>query len=101
MFKSALYPAAVTFTSVKEGDTVCFMVKNGDDVRQDQLVLQIIKVMDSCLKKVGLDLKLTVYGVLATGPKSGLLDFIMTKVPSITLITLMARVFSFPSLGLC
>ena len=75
------------------------MIKNGDDVRQDQLVLQIIKVMDSCLKKVGLDLKLTVYGVLATGPKSGLLDFIMTKVPSITLITLMARVFSFPSLG--
>ena len=36
------------------------MIKNGDDVRQDQLILQLIRVMDHCLKRVGLDLKLTV-----------------------------------------
>ena len=55
------------------------IVKNGDDVRQDQLMLQIIRVMDNCLKRVGLDLKLTSYGVLATAPQAGLLEYIQTS----------------------
>lgn len=58
---------------------VKLMIKNGDDVRQDQLVVQLIKVMDHCLKRVGLDLKLTVYGVLATSDDSGLLEFVTAK----------------------
>mmetsp|Transcript_84038 Transcript_84038/g.238122 ORF Transcript_84038/g.238122 Transcript_84038/m.238122 type:complete len:336 (-) Transcript_84038:422-1429(-) len=53
------------------------MIKNGDDVRQDQLVVQLIKVMDRCLKKVGMDLKLTTYEVLATKHNSGVLEFIV------------------------
>mmetsp|Transcript_56608 Transcript_56608/g.156677 ORF Transcript_56608/g.156677 Transcript_56608/m.156677 type:complete len:471 (+) Transcript_56608:118-1530(+) len=52
------------------------MLKNGDDVRQDQLVIQLFLVMDKILKQVGLDLKLRPYRVLATGPTSGLLEFI-------------------------
>uniref|UniRef100_A0A7S2G6Z9 Phosphatidylinositol 3-kinase n=1 Tax=Octactis speculum TaxID=3111310 RepID=A0A7S2G6Z9_9STRA len=52
------------------------MFKVGDDVRQDQLVLQLIKVMDECLKKVGMDLKLTSYGVLATSTDTGILEFV-------------------------
>jgi len=59
--------------------SVKLMIKNGDDVRQDQLIVQLIKVMDPCLKRVGLDLKLTVYGVLATSDKSGLLEFVTAK----------------------
>lgn len=55
------------------------MIKNGDDVRQDQLVVQLIRVMDTCLKKVGMDLKLTTYGVLATSQKSGVLEFIVSE----------------------
>lgn len=55
------------------------MIKNGDDVRQDQLILQMFRVMDRCLKRVGLDLKLTIYGVLATSPKSGFMEFVCAE----------------------
>jgi hypothetical protein len=41
--------------------------KNGDDLRQDQLVMQLIRLMDTQLKKVGLDLCLSPYTILATG----------------------------------
>lgn len=35
--------------------------KKGDDLRQDQFVLQMISLMDKILKKENLDLKLTPY----------------------------------------
>jgi Phosphatidylinositol 3- and 4-kinase len=43
--------------------------KSGDDLRQDQLVIQMISLMDGLLKRVNLDLKLKPYRILATGPK--------------------------------
>jgi len=52
------------------------IVKNGDDLRQDQLVLQFVLLMDLLLKRVNLDLKLTCYRALATGASSGLLQFV-------------------------
>jgi phosphatidylinositol 3-kinase len=51
------------------------MFKTGDDLRQDQLVMQMISLMDRLLKKVNLDLKLLTYGILATGPKDGIMEF--------------------------
>lgn len=45
--------------------------KVGDDLRQDQLVIQLITLMDRLLRKVNLDLKLTPYKVLATGVDHG------------------------------
>jgi phosphatidylinositol 3-kinase len=53
--------------------------KTGDDLRQDQLVIQIITLMDKLLQKENLDLKLTPYKVLATGPDHGLVQFIPSK----------------------
>lgn len=41
--------------------------KSGDDMRQDQLIMQMIMLMDQLLKKVNMDLKLRPYGILATG----------------------------------
>ncbi len=35
--------------------------KRGDDLRQDQLVVQILSLMDRLLKRENLDLKLTPY----------------------------------------
>ena len=41
------------------------MFKLGDDLRQDQLILQLICLMDRLLRRENLDLKLTPYNVLA------------------------------------
>ena len=56
--------------------------KTGDDLRQDQLVIQIITLIDSLLQKENLDLKLTPYRILATDPLAGAVQFIH---PSIAL----------------
>ena len=50
--------------------------KNGDDIRQDQLIIQMIHLMDNLLKEVNLNLYLTPYPVLATGLDHGMLEFV-------------------------
>lgn len=55
------------------------MFKHGDDLRQDQLVIQIITLMDNLMRKENLDLKLTPYKVLATGPDQGMIQFIKSQ----------------------
>jgi phosphatidylinositol 3-kinase len=52
------------------------MFKTGDDLRQDQLVIQIITLMNNLLLKENLDLKLTPYRILATSPSAGAVQFI-------------------------
>jgi phosphatidylinositol 3-kinase len=48
-------------------------------MRQDQLVIQLITLMDQLLRKENLDLKLSPYDVLATGPHQGMVQFIPSK----------------------
>jgi phosphatidylinositol 3-kinase len=48
-------------------------------MRQDQLVIQLITLMDRLLRKEKLDLKLSPYDVLATGPLQGMVQFIPSK----------------------
>jgi phosphatidylinositol 3-kinase len=52
------------------------MFKDGDDLRQDQLVLQMIGLMDRLFKLVNLDLNLTLYRVLPTSKEQGLMEFV-------------------------
>lgn len=59
--------------------TYSIMFKTGDDLRQDQLVIQIITLMDQLLRNENLDLKLTPYRILATGPRDGALQFILNR----------------------
>ncbi len=47
------------------------MFKVGDDLRQDQLILQLITLMDRLLGRENLDLKLTPYNVLACSSNHG------------------------------
>uniref|UniRef100_A0A5K3FWI8 Phosphatidylinositol 3-kinase catalytic subunit type 3 n=1 Tax=Mesocestoides corti TaxID=53468 RepID=A0A5K3FWI8_MESCO len=50
--------------------------KHGDDLRQDMLTLQLLKVMDRIWKDEGLNLDLTTYGCLATGDEMGLIEVV-------------------------
>ena len=61
----------------------CYKVifKNGDDLRQDQLIIQMVTLMDFLLKRVNLDLKLTPYRILATGPRDGMIEFVSNSSP--------------------
>uniref|UniRef100_A0A3B4WRU2 Phosphatidylinositol 3-kinase catalytic subunit type 3 n=1 Tax=Seriola lalandi dorsalis TaxID=1841481 RepID=A0A3B4WRU2_SERLL len=70
LFKSALMPAKLIFKA-EDGAMYPVIFKHGDDLRQDQLILQIISLMDKLLRKENLDLKLTPYKVLATSTKHG------------------------------
>ncbi|KAK4291772.1 hypothetical protein Pmani_033777 [Petrolisthes manimaculis] len=78
LFKSALEPCRLTFKTVSGGEYVAIF-KHGDDLRQDQLIIQIITLMDRLLRRENLDLKLTPYKVLATSSKHGLVQFIESQ----------------------
>uniref|UniRef100_A0A673HNG1 phosphatidylinositol-4,5-bisphosphate 3-kinase n=1 Tax=Sinocyclocheilus rhinocerous TaxID=307959 RepID=A0A673HNG1_9TELE len=58
------------------GDTVGIIFKNGDDLRQDMLTLQILRLMDLLWKEANLDLRIVPYGCLATGDRSGLIEVV-------------------------
>nr|CAD7591205.1 unnamed protein product [Timema genevievae] len=75
LFKSAMMPSRLSFLTT-EGTEYVAIFKHGDDLRQDQLILQMITLMDKLLRRENLDLKLTPYRVLATSTKHGFLQFI-------------------------
>ena len=52
------------------------LFKAGDDLRQDQLTLQLIRVMDTIWKQNGLDLCMTPYNVTSTGDKLGMIEVV-------------------------
>lgn len=83
LLKSAMNPAVLTCQvrrtsegSPGEAKLKKIMVKEGDDLRQDQLVLQLIILMDSILKKYGLDMQLTTYQVIALSTHDGIIEFV-------------------------
>ncbi|OWM76069.1 phosphatidylinositol 3-kinase, root isoform [Punica granatum] len=78
IFKSALHPLRLTFRTAT-GGSCKIIFKKGDDIRQDQLVVQMVSLMDRLLKAENLDLCLTPYQVLATGQDEGMLEFIPSR----------------------
>lgn len=104
VFKSSMSPLKITFKTIinylenSSGSTIFggkkhkfgkypLMFKIGDDLRQDQLVIQIITLMDQLLKNENLNLKLTPYKILPTSPITGLIQF----VPNETLDTVLSK----------
>ena len=65
LFSSNMMPARLTFkTKTDDGPSEYTLIfKEGDDLRQDQLVIQMIRLMDSLFKRDQLDLRLTPYAV--------------------------------------
>lgn len=52
------------------------MYKVGDDLRQDMLTLQMVRIMDKLWLKNGLDLKMVTFACVPTGPKRGFVKLI-------------------------
>ncbi|GAM23254.1 hypothetical protein SAMD00019534_064290, partial [Acytostelium subglobosum LB1] len=75
IFKSAKQPLGLRLRT-KHGPDYGIIFKTGDDLRQDQLIIQMISLMDRLLKKENLDLKLTPYNVLATAEEDGIVELV-------------------------
>ena len=56
------------------------MFKVGDDLRQDQLTLQIMKVMEHLWRENQLDLRMNCYSVLPTGLNQGFIEVVPNSV---------------------
>ncbi len=83
IFKSAMAPMKLSWESYAATDKerqnkilTELLYKNGDDMRQDMLILQILGLMDQFLKQqIGLDLRLTPYKVIACSKDDGFMEF--------------------------
>uniref|UniRef100_A0A4W2CS93 Phosphatidylinositol 4,5-bisphosphate 3-kinase catalytic subunit delta isoform n=1 Tax=Bos indicus x Bos taurus TaxID=30522 RepID=A0A4W2CS93_BOBOX len=76
---SKMKPLWVMYSNEEAGSdgTVGIIFKNGDDLRQDMLTLQMIQLMDILWKQEGLDLRMTPYGCLSTGDRTGLIEVVL------------------------
>lgn len=61
----------------KRGAPIRVIFKAGDDLRQDVLTLQMLRIMDKLWKEEGLDLRLNPYGCVATGDELGMIEVVL------------------------
>ena len=61
------------------GDSLVVIFKAGDDLRQDALTLQIIRIMERKWEREGLDLKLSPYGCVSTGNETGFIEVVLNS----------------------
>ena len=81
VFSSAKSPLRVNFINQDAGGEVLkVMFKNGDDLRQDILTLQMIDIMDRIWLDHDLDLAMTPYKVVPTDCMQGYLEFNLNTV---------------------
>ena len=77
VMSSKMAPLWLTFKTVRPaGQSYKVLFKAGDDLRQDQLVLQLIMLFDRIWKGAGLEMFLTPYGCIATGDFVGLIEVV-------------------------
>uniref|UniRef100_A0A8C6KWU6 phosphatidylinositol-4,5-bisphosphate 3-kinase n=1 Tax=Nothobranchius furzeri TaxID=105023 RepID=A0A8C6KWU6_NOTFU len=74
---SKMKPLWIVYNNkLMSGDALGIIFKNGDDLRQDMLTLQILRLMDLLWKESNLDLRIVPYGCLATGDRAGLIEVV-------------------------
>ncbi|KAI0980476.1 hypothetical protein GJ496_002882 [Pomphorhynchus laevis] len=81
IFNSLRSPVKLSFVCNSKSDSTAFKVydaiyKIGDDITQDIVVLQLIRIMDMIWQAGGLDLKLLVFNCVQTGNKRGIIEVV-------------------------
>ena len=73
-------PLWITFDhSERYGQEIPIIYKSGDDLRQDMLTLQMLRLMDKAWHNEGLDMRLAPYGCLSTGLEMGLIEVVINS----------------------
>lgn len=86
VMESKKKPLWLTFID-SAGAEFVVMLKVGDDLRQDALIMQLLRVMNDLWRKEHLEMKMNLYDCIATGDERGLLQVVLnsTTVGSILL----------------
>ncbi|KAG8234414.1 hypothetical protein J437_LFUL015524 [Ladona fulva] len=75
---SKMRPLWIVFENDDQfGDDIYVIFKNGDDLRQDMLTLQMIRIMDKLWKNEGLDLRMNPYGCISTEHRVGMIEVVL------------------------
>uniref|UniRef100_A0A0R3S5X0 phosphatidylinositol 3-kinase n=1 Tax=Elaeophora elaphi TaxID=1147741 RepID=A0A0R3S5X0_9BILA len=73
-FNSLTKPIKVTFKGLKSSFAILYKV--GDDMRQDALVLQLVKMMNDIWLSQELDLRMVIFRCVPLGNKSGMVELV-------------------------
>ncbi|KAM9302106.1 phosphatidylinositol 4-phosphate 3-kinase C2 domain-containing subunit alpha [Gastrophryne carolinensis] len=79
-FNSNAVPLKVTMLNTDPmGEEINSMFKVGEDLRQDMLALQMIKMMDKLWLQEGLDMRMVLFKCLSTGKDRGLVELVLSS----------------------
>jgi phosphatidylinositol-4,5-bisphosphate 3-kinase len=77
VMESKKKPLWLTFQNADpKGAPIVIMFKCGDDLRQDQLTLQVLSIMDGLWRQEGRDLHLSAYKCISTSKEVGMLEIV-------------------------
>ena len=73
-------PLWITCANSEDGaEDIQIMFKVGDDLRQDKMTLQIVRIMDKIWLDNGLDLRMSPYQVVATKDQEGMIEIVQNS----------------------
>ncbi|XP_078715059.1 phosphatidylinositol 4-phosphate 3-kinase C2 domain-containing subunit alpha-like isoform X2 [Lampetra fluviatilis] len=79
-FNSNAVPLKVSFLNADpSGEDIQIMFKVGDDLRQDMLTLQMIKIMDKIWLQEGLDMRMVLFKCISTGKERGMVELVLAS----------------------
>lgn len=75
---SKMRPLFVVFENADmHGDDIYIIFKNGDDLRQDMLTLQMLRVMDQIWKNEGYDFRMNIYACISMDRRLGMIEVVL------------------------